>query len=121
MPNFDWRIPRPGGLANRFADSFAGYPAWRELVIGLQALGTDPCAPDSLDLFDQFLKHPTLVAPIPRECRVFVSHRRPKPDVDYAERIAFEATRLGYTYWLDVHDPQLAYLEQGPPVPSPAK
>ncbi len=46
-----------------------------------------------------------LVRPKPPRPRVFISHRR--ADVNLAKRIAYEACKKGFEYWLDVFDPNL--------------
>ena len=58
--------------------------------------------------------------PRQKDCCVFVSHRSDPLDQNYAEQIAWHATQHGYEYWLDVHDPNLTYLN-GSTIPSPAK
>jgi hypothetical protein len=90
----------------------------------LEGLGTNPAPEDCQLIFDTFLRGAdgaAAQAPSPRECRVFVSHRGTTRDTAFAERIAFLAVSAGYEYWLDIHDPALSFLNNGPPIQSPAR
>ena len=121
MPNFDWQQTQTNPLERRFVDSSIGWPEWNRLVRDLSNLG-GPSPTDCQAVFDVFLQRAAAAqAPSPRECRVFVSHRGTPRDTAFAERIAFLATRAGYEYWLDIHEPTLRFTNKDPAIQSPAR
>ncbi len=115
MASFDWRIVSVDAL-ERYDESVLGYQAWRQLVAMLREFLQSDQPDPFLAAFDEFLRQIQQIESAPAACRLFVSHQR--ADVPHAERIAYLATRQGFEYWLDVHDPllQLANRTALPPV-----
>ena len=111
MANFDWR-EHSSELLHRFPEWVSGFDAWLRFAGLLREIGrglreADPAAFRFVkDRYSEFLDALESVEPAPRDCRVFVSHQR--RDIAYAERIAWLATRAGFEYWLDAHDPTLS-------------
>src|SRR5688572_13671230 len=113
MANFDWRNALSKDLLLRYdeAGQVIGRPEWKDLVSMLRQYRVDPKNDEHvrriLDGFDAFLRAVDGNQHQKSEpCRVFVSHQQ--ADVQLAERIAYLATKEGFEYWLDVHDPLLA-------------
>jgi hypothetical protein len=118
MAVFDWRIFEETGLTlppleQRFAsaEGAEGIEEWRKLVRELRELAGRQETPEVLaaigDAFDRFLQAVDSVARISTRPTVFVSHQR--ADACKAERIAWQATEVGFDYWLDIHDPLLSF------------
>ena len=122
MPNYDWRSFQGRPLQDRFPDNLVGSRQWVDLVDDVLQ---DP-APDAeacrraLDAFMTALAPGSPLLPPQKDCCVFVSHRSDPVDQNHAEQIAWHATEHGYEYWLDVHNPNLTYLN-GSTIPTPAK
>jgi hypothetical protein len=116
MP-FHWNRPYPQqDLRERYPVGTIGLEAWLTLVRNL-ATAQPAVAPEDLqkdagkDILSEFIEDAWMDAADkgrPR-CCVFVSHKQ--QDVAYAERIAYRATKAGFDYWLDVHDPTLVLLQ----------
>jgi hypothetical protein len=96
--------------AARYPVEVAGRDAWITLVQRLEVGGPE-------NAWLQFLADLANESRRPKPLRVFVSHQR--SDVDEAERLAYLATQAGLEYWLDIHDPTLAWANgrtiSGPP------
>ena len=121
MPNYDWQAFQALELRRRFADSANGFRAWTDLVDEIERLAGRGDPPEAYRrAFDDFMKAVEPLRTQRRECRVFISHRSPKPDVDYARRVAWLANRQGCGYWLDVEDPAL-HRANGSLLGSPAR
>lgn len=132
MAIFDWRDFEgdvPGAillpLEERFerAEGAVGVELWRELVSELRELVGRPVTLPGFDAigdaFDRFLSAVDAVPrPRLRRTTIFVSHQR--ADADKAERAAWEATQVGFDYWLDIHDPFLHFANIAP-IPLPIK
>jgi len=120
MPDFHWQDTLNEPLVRRFPDQSIGIHAWRDLTDNLRTLATAPLA-QLLRELEQFMQRArSELPPQPPECRVFVSHRQRQLDTEVAERIAFIATEEGFGYWLDIHDPDLTFMN-GSAVPAPLK
>jgi len=113
MTNFDWRRT-PADLLRRYDETVTGYKQWERLVIMLTEylrLGdSDEATRRFLELLDEFLQAVDRLARKSAPCRMFVSHQQ--ADVAFAERIAYLASKEGFDYWLDVHDPLLKLANQ---------
>ena len=83
---------------NRFPDGAWGVNVWRSLVD--QIHGAPSSQPATLD-------HHNPIDELQRP-RIFVSHQQ--KDAPLANRIAWLASRSGFSYWLDVLDPDLKRL-----------
>lgn len=115
MANFDWRaLPEPLILSERYGQGVLGREEWQRMVSAL------PDTPEQGEFdqkeldrfraaFDGFLQSVQQIGTGPAACRVFVSHQRASADRAFAETIAYLATRAGFEYWLDVHDPLLTW------------
>jgi hypothetical protein len=90
-----------------------GYEAWVELVEALPRLRDDEGA--VLGAEQAFFERTAPLVRQPRPRCLFISHQR--KDVDYARRIACQADHRHLDYWLDVHDPLLALVNQMPGTP----
>jgi hypothetical protein len=129
MSLFDYTLREQVDLRERFSAMAGDFPirgqrAWQGLVGAVFALANSSAAENDHDPWDVALQDfleaaPSEPGPPPRgrSCCVFVSHRR--ADAAYAERIAYLATKHGFMYWLDVHDPHLV-AATGSSLPSPA-
>jgi hypothetical protein len=131
MPHFDWRrIQDPGAEANPWpalaaryasAEGAAGIQLWRDFVATLQDLaGRQDAIPTDtvLGAIDAFIATARSVPP-PPTATLFVSHQR--SDAAWAERVAWDATRVGFDYWLDVHDTTLSAINATRLIPGPIK
>jgi len=94
----------------RFSSNAAGFKAWLDLLesVGVGANATPADDPDALaQAFDVFMASVAVIraaaSGTPATKTVFISHQR--NDVDFAERIAYQATQESFDYWLDIHDP----------------
>ena len=139
MASFDWREVDEIDPFERFGPEVTGVELWLALLEAIWRLrerwahavdyGEEPVwGPEDeerplddqpLDVreevrghFSVFLERAGRLRPAPRVCRVFVSHQR--DDAPLAERIAYLATRRGFEYWLDVHDPALHFANTAP-------
>jgi len=102
---YDWRFHDPGYLEDRFpkTDNIQGGNEWSSFVHG-------PMTPPLPKIARRELK----------DCPcVFISHRR--KDVKKAVDVAKEATRLGFDYWLDIHDPTVAAVNRSTNLTVPQK
>jgi hypothetical protein len=142
MASFDWREVDEIDPFERFGPEVTGVELWLALLEAIWGLrerwgaAVDyreeplfdfrelelPAGERRLDVREEvrghytvFLERTARLGPAPRACRVFVSHQR--RDASLAERIAYLATRRGFEYWLDVHDPTLRFVNA---VPMPA-
>lgn len=112
MAIYDSRDFEDVDLSARFPrrDDIVGIDEWGALIAALRDLVPQAETPEGARAaareLDRFVQ---LVAGLrPRTAaRVFVSHQR--DDWKEAERVAWRATEVGYEYWLDVHDPGLAF------------
>lgn len=99
MDDYDWREHESEELPDRFSTplGLAGIDAWR-----LGALALVSGAKQNVARWAQAIEMAPRPA-TPRTCpRVFVSHRQ--TDIVPASRIAYEASRIGFDFWLDVID-----------------
>lgn len=134
MANFDWRGVDERDPRQRFGTDLAGVDLWLSLLQSILQLqerwfsderyedelrdsvgeGPEPPPGDAGVreeigyYFTTFLEAAGQLHPRPRLCRVFVSHQR--KDVAFGERIAWLATRHGFEYWFDIHDPALRFI-----------
>lgn len=129
MAHFDWqRVQEISGgtnpwpwLRGRFdtASEAAGLDDWRFLVETLEGLGAardgdiDRDSERVITELDAFI-HRTMQRRPPAVPTVFVSHQR--GDAGWAERAAWDATREGFEYWLDIHDPLLGLVNAAPQI-----
>lgn len=122
MANYDWGALENPDLSARFPmePDIVGVLQWRRLVAELSRFeysnkeGTQ--FPDAVAAFDRFLNDLPATRRPTSKPRVFVSHQR--DDWRLAERVAWQATEVGFEYWLDVHDPKLALANRAV-VPAP--
>lgn len=116
MANYDWRESAISDLSARFPieRDIIGVEQWQQLVAALGRAEhpneTIPQFPDAVGAFDRFLNDLPATRRLPSMPRVFVSHQR--DDWRLAERVAWQATEVGFEYWLDVHDPKLAWANR---------
>jgi hypothetical protein len=132
MEKFFWRETVNRLATNRYPEELLGRMAWRSLVS--QIAGGNHDHRDYAEEFDRFLADLRRESRARREwrdskplsvrrrskatCCLFISHRQ--YDINAALRIAWLATRAGYDYWLDIHDPILITVN-GASIASPAK
>jgi hypothetical protein len=107
--DYDDGLRRP---FQRFPRDVRGYEAWIELVEALPRLRDEGGVPEAEQAF--FGRTAPLVLEPKPKC-LFISHQR--KDADYAKRIACQAHHRHLDYWLDVHDPVLAAVNQMPGTP----
>jgi hypothetical protein len=110
--NYDWLEYESRGPFGRFPENVRGYEAWIELVEALPRLRDEGGVPEAEQTFFRRTA-PLMLEPKPK-C-LFISHQR--KDGDYAKRIACQAHHRHLDYWLDVHDPVLAAVNQMPGTP----
>ena len=138
MPRFDWQqsaeVFNEGdewgeeqwkALEARYrtAVDVAGADDWNQLVKDVRRLASQPG--DDLEWhgrirgrFEAFV-HQLRVTRAPAHPTVFVSHQR--RDARWAEWAAWAATEAHFDYWLDIHDPALAFASAAalpPPIKS---
>src|SRR5687768_12738069 len=124
MAIYDSRDFEEADLAGRFPkrDDIAGVDQWVTLVARLRDLAGQAQAGEWLQAvlkqFDHFLREVAPLKPSISRPRVFVSHQR--ADAKKAERVAWRATEVDFEYWLDVHDPLLAFANRST-LPAPIK
>src|SRR5262245_59030016 len=108
MAMYDWREFDEGILQERLPrrDDIVGIEAWQYFLMLLRDFLGIAEPPEGFDrisgAFNQFLDA-TNSLPRRTVSRVFVSHQR--NDATWAERLAWQATEVGFEYWLDIHDP----------------
>ena len=116
MAIYDSRDFEEMDLAGRFPrrDDIVGVDQWIRLIAGIRDWVSRAEMPEGfgavLREFDLFLQTVATVKPSLATARVFVSHQR--DDWKEAERVAWHATEVGFEYWLDVHDPVLAFANR---------
>jgi len=101
MDDFDWK-KAPEGKANRFPEGVFGRTQWSDLDLPPERNVEDPLR-SLKDLQNQTDLDTKLNCP-----RLFISHRQ--DDCVWALRVAKLCSDVGFYYWLDVLDPNLAWL-----------
>jgi hypothetical protein len=116
MAIYDSRDFEENDLAGRFPrrDDIVGVEQWVRLIAGIRDWVSRAETPEGADAvfqeFDRFLQAVAAVKAPLATSRVFVSHQR--ADSNEAERVAWHATEVGFEYWLDAHDPVLAFANR---------
>jgi len=116
MAIYDSRDFEEMDLAGRFPrrDDIVGVDQWIRLIAGLRDQVNRAETPEGADAvlreFDGFLQAVVGFKSSLATATVFVSHQR--ADAKEAERVAWHATEVGFDYWLDVHDPVLAFANR---------
>jgi len=116
MAVYDWREFENVDLAGRFPrrGDIVGVEQWQRLIAAIRDLVDRAETPEGFDdlsrEFDQFLVAVAALDGPNRVPRVFVSHQR--DDWEKGERVAWHATEVGFEYWLDIHDPVLAFANR---------
>jgi hypothetical protein len=124
MAIYDSRDFEELDLAGRFPhrDDIIGVEHWVGLIAQIRDQAGLAEMPEGADAifreFDRFLQAVAAVKVPLAPARVFVSHQR--VDSKKAERVAWHATEVGFDYWLDVHNPVLAFANRST-LPTPIK
>ena len=124
MASYDSRDFEELDLAGRFPrrEDIAGVDQWIRLIAGIRdhlpRAETIEASVAIAREFDRFLQTVFTLKPAVGTARVFVSHQR--ADLKEAERVAWQATEVDFDYWLDVHDPTLAFANRST-IPAPIR
>jgi len=142
VKKFDWRQYEPSdlrkrnwpksqisNLLDRYRENLGDLRPWQRLVRQLaEGPSYDSSSPEAkslwaetqcLEEFDRFLEDISGAIVRPSKACVFISHQR--RDTTKALRIADFANHLELDYWLDVHDPTLAFANQRLPASDPRR